>query len=31
VAGTVMEIPVGAGDTVNPGDTLVVIEPEPGG
>jgi multidrug resistance efflux pump len=31
VSGTVCEVPVRSGQTVNPGDPLVVIEPEPGG
>jgi biotin carboxyl carrier protein len=29
-SGTVTEIPVSVGDSVNPGDSLVIIEPEPG-
>ena len=29
-SGTVIEIPVAAGDSVNPGDPLLIIEPEPG-
>ena len=31
VSGTVASIPVAAGQAVNPGDPLIVIEPEPGG
>jgi multidrug resistance efflux pump len=31
VAGTVSRVPVQAGQSVNPGDVLVEIEPEPGG
>lgn len=31
LGGTVKEVPVRVGQTVNPGDVLIVIEPEPGG
>jgi biotin carboxyl carrier protein len=31
VAGTVADVPVTTGQSVNPGDVLVRIDPEPGG